>query len=79
MWRQARYVSAVARSRSASHNCFAFKIGQSYRSSDDGEPGGTAGRPILAAIEAEGLDNVCVMVTRYVDGTTGTCSLTSQA
>lgn len=49
---------------SASHNCWAYKVGQSYRSSDDGEPGGTAGRPILAAIEGEGLDGVCVLVTR---------------
>ncbi|KAL4855654.1 IMPACT family member in pol 5'region [Chlorella vulgaris] len=32
---------------SASHNCWAYKVGQEYRSSDDGEPGGTAGRPIL--------------------------------
>jgi len=31
----------------ASHNCFAYKTGLEYRSSDDGEPGGTAGRPIL--------------------------------
>ena len=34
------------------------------RSADDGEPGGTAGRPILAAIDGEGLDRVCVLVTR---------------
>lgn len=53
---------------SASHNCFAYKIGGQYRSSDDGEPGGTAGRPILSAIEGEGLDQVCVLVTRYFGG-----------
>lgn len=53
---------------SASHNCYAFKIGQNYRSSDDGEPGGTAGRPILAAIEGEGVDGVCVLVTRFFGG-----------
>ena len=48
----------------ASHNCFAYKIGDEFRSSDDGEPGGTAGRPILSAIEGEGLNGICVMVTR---------------
>lgn len=53
---------------SASHNCFAYKIGQEYRSSDDGEPGGTAGRPILAAIEGEGLDGVAVLVIRFFGG-----------
>ncbi len=37
------------------------------RSADDGEPGGTAGRPILAAIDGEGLDRVCVLVTRCED------------
>ena len=41
-----------------------LQVGQAYRSSDDGEPGGTAGRPILAAIEGEGLDSVAVLVTR---------------
>ncbi|GMH44772.1 hypothetical protein BSKO_12724 [Bryopsis sp. KO-2023] len=54
---------------SASHNCFAHCIGQNYRSTDDGEPGGTAGQPMLNAIESEGLDHVCVMVTRYFGGT----------
>ena len=53
---------------SASHNCFAYKVGGQYRSSDDGEPGGTAGRPILSAVEGEGLDQVCVLVTRYFGG-----------
>jgi len=53
----------------ASHNCFAYKIGQAYRSTDDGEPGGTAGRPMLASITQEGLDCVAVLVTRYYGGT----------
>lgn len=52
------------RDAAASHNCFAYKVGLEFRSSDDGEPGGTAGRPILSAIEGEGLDGVCVLVTR---------------
>lgn len=52
----------------ATHNCWAYRIGQSYRFSDDGEPGGTAGRPILAAIEGQGLDRVMVVVTRWYGG-----------
>lgn len=52
----------------ASHNCWAWKIGQQYRFSDDGEPGGTAGRPILAAIEGQGFDRVAVVVTRWYGG-----------
>ncbi len=53
----------------ASHNCWAYKIGDQYRFADDGEPGGTAGRPILAAIEGQGLDGVLVVVTRFFGGT----------
>ncbi|PNH12940.1 IMPACT family member in pol 5'region [Tetrabaena socialis] len=52
----------------ASHNCWAYRIGDEFRSSDDGEPGGSAGRPILAAIEGEGMDRVAVLVTRYFGG-----------
>mmetsp|Transcript_43010 Transcript_43010/g.84798 ORF Transcript_43010/g.84798 Transcript_43010/m.84798 type:complete len:301 (+) Transcript_43010:261-1163(+) len=54
----------------ASHNCWAFRGPDmnSYRFSDDGEPGGTAGRPILAAIDGEKLHNVVVVVTRYFGG-----------
>ena len=52
----------------ATHNCWAYRIGDEYRFSDDGEPGGTAGRPILAAIEGQGLDHVMVVVTRYYGG-----------
>jgi uncharacterized YigZ family protein len=54
--------------RQATHNCFAYRIGQQYRFSDDGEPGGTAGRPILAAIEGRELDRVLVVVTRWYGG-----------
>jgi uncharacterized YigZ family protein len=53
---------------SASHNCYAFRVGDNVRSQDDGEPGGTAGRPILSAIEGQGLDQVCVLVIRYFGG-----------
>ena len=53
----------------ASHNCFAYRIGHEYRFSDDGEPGGTAGRPMLSALEGSGFDGVCVLVTRFYGGT----------
>lgn len=52
----------------ATHNCWAYKLGSQYRFSDDGEPAGTAGRPILSAIEAQDLDKVMVVVTRYFGG-----------
>ena len=52
----------------ATHNCWAYRIGQQYRFSDDGEPGGTAGRPILQAIEGQGFDRVIVVVTRWYGG-----------
>jgi len=52
----------------ATHNCWAYRIGQAYRFNDDGEPGGTAGRPILQAIEGQGLDRVAVLVVRWFGG-----------
>lgn len=52
----------------ATHNCWAWKIGQQYRFNDDGEPGGTAGRPILAAIEGQDFDQVVVLVIRWYGG-----------
>ncbi|MDO5666494.1 MAG: YigZ family protein [Alcaligenaceae bacterium] len=52
----------------ATHNCWAFRIGEEYRFNDDGEPGGTAGRPILAAIEGRDLTNTVVLVIRYYGG-----------
>jgi uncharacterized YigZ family protein len=59
---------ARASAADATHNCWAYRIGASYRFSDDGEPGGSAGRPILAAIEGQGLDRVAVVVTRWFGG-----------
>jgi uncharacterized YigZ family protein len=53
----------------ASHLCWAYRIGGSYRYSDGGEPGGTAGPPILRAIEGQGLDRIVVGVIRYFGGT----------
>ena len=52
----------------ATHNCWAWKIGQQYRSTDDGEPSGTAGRPILRAIEAAGFEQTVVLVIRWYGG-----------
>jgi uncharacterized YigZ family protein len=52
----------------ATHNCWAYRIGADYRSSDDGEPAGTAGRPILAAIDGQGFNQVMVVVTRWYGG-----------
>lgn len=52
----------------ANHHCWAWKSGQQYRFDDDGEPGGTAGRPILQAIEGQDLDQVGVVVIRYFGG-----------
>lgn len=53
----------------ATHNCWAYRLGGEYRFSDDGEPGGSAGRPILAAIDGQGVDRVAVRVTRWYGGT----------
>ncbi|UPG84201.1 IMPACT family protein [Luteibacter aegosomatis] len=53
---------------SATHNCWAYRIGDAYRFNDDGEPGGTAGRPILQAIDGQGCDRVAVVVTRWYGG-----------
>lgn len=52
----------------ATHNCWAYRIGQDYRFNDDGEPGGTAGRPILQAIEGQQMDGVVVVLTRWYGG-----------
>ena len=59
-----RQVSAA----DATHNCWAWRLGGDYRSSDDGEPAGTAGRPILAAIDGQGCDRIVVVVTRWFGG-----------
>lgn len=56
----------------ATHNCFAYIIGRGTplkRCSDDGEPSGTAGRPMLDVLEGENLSDVIVVVTRYFGGT----------
>ena len=55
----------------ARHNCYAYSVenGALKRFSDDGEPHGTAGKPILSVIEGAGITNVCIVVTRYFGGT----------
>jgi uncharacterized YigZ family protein len=57
--------------RQATHNCSAYVVGerdQFQKASDDGEPSGTAGKPILEVIKHKGLKNVAVVVTRYFGG-----------
>ncbi len=54
----------------ATHNCFAYRIDeQTFRYSDDGEPSGTAGKPILSVIDKHPLQRVALVVTRYFGGT----------
>lgn len=57
----------------ATHNCFAFRLWHElspmFRYSDDGEPSGTAGRPILDALENRNFYNIACVVTRYFGGT----------
>ncbi|HEY8346966.1 MAG TPA: YigZ family protein [Symbiobacteriaceae bacterium] len=57
-----------AEHREATHNCFAFKAGTAQRMSDDGEPSGTAGRPIFDVLEKQGLSDTVIVVTRYFGG-----------
>jgi len=56
------------RDSNATHNSWAWRAGQRYRFDDDGEVGGTAGRPILAAIDNQGMDQVAVVVVRHYGG-----------
>src|SRR5262245_49830331 len=56
----------------ATHHCFAYRLGldsNNFRVSDDGEPSGSAGRPILGQIDSKQLTNVLVIVVRYFGGT----------
>ena len=65
------FVNAIReRHREATHNCYAYVLREGLKSrfSDDGEPSGTAGRPILEVLQREGLTDVAVVVTRYFGG-----------
>ncbi|MFA6150092.1 MAG: YigZ family protein [Chitinophagaceae bacterium] len=56
----------------ATHHCFAYRLGTDglqFRASDDGEPSGSAGRPILGQIDSAGFTNILVVVVRYYGGT----------
>jgi len=56
----------------AAHHCFAYRLGidgNNFRGSDDGEPSGSAGKPILGQIDSKQLTNVAVIVVRYFGGT----------
>ena len=66
------FITAIKKEHyKATHNCSAFIIGERSeikRTSDDGEPSGTAGVPMLGVLENHDLTNVCVVVTRYFGG-----------
>src|SRR5690625_5475890 len=66
---QARNFSDRVSVPDATHNCCAWRIDERYRFDDDGEPGGTAGRPILQAIDGQNFDQTVVVVIRYFGGT----------
>ena len=64
-----KYIDNMKRIHSkANHNCWAYRSATTSRCCDDGEPGGTAGRPILNILEAENMINTVVVVTRYFGG-----------
>ena len=66
---------SVQHDASTTHQCWAWKINGQSRINDDGEPSGTAGRPILAVIEGQQLDNVIVLVNRWYGVKLGTGGL----
>lgn len=65
---QARLAALRAEHPKARHHCWAWRLLDAYRFSDDGEPGGTAGRPLLQALEAARLEQAAVICVRYFGG-----------
>lgn len=70
---EAALAAVIARLRTefseANHHCYAWRFGDRFRYNDDGEPSGTAGRPLLQRIDGRGLDRTFVVVTRIFGGT----------
>ncbi|WP_312795371.1 YigZ family protein [Tianweitania sp.] len=65
---EARAFIAAHSDPSANHNCWAWRVDQAYRFNDDGEPTGTAGKPILQALDGQAIDRVAIVVTRWFGG-----------
>ena len=55
--------------KKARHYCYAYKVGMKSKSNDDGEPSGTAGRPLLELLHKREMDRVALVVVRYFGGT----------
>ena len=67
---RAQLEAVKKREYDARHNCWCYRLraGGAERCSDDGEPQGTAGQPMLGVFQREGVENVCCVVTRYFGG-----------
>lgn len=64
-----RYINLIKdKYRDANHNCYAYVVGNIKKCSDDGEPSGTAGMPMIRVLERKELNNILVIVTRYFGG-----------
>ena len=66
---QARLAELKVEHPKAGHHCWAWRIGAAYRFNDDGEPGGTAGRPMMQVLEGSELQDVAAISVRYWGGT----------
>lgn len=61
-------VSVCKEHYKATHNVPAYIVGNEYKYSDDGEPGGTSGAPVFSVLKNEGFDHICTVITRYFGG-----------